>query len=145
MTVADNVRPAKHLSANAVGGGNITMKTLGENSEGQKIYEIMSKEYEFKIKPMRSDFSLSMKALCVSRISELIGGKSISVTVDKNLFLKEIGLADNVVGSGQRNVLIGADLHWFLVNGIIRKKWWFGVGNYFFEIWLVSKWSSAEN
>ena len=83
---------------------------------------------------MRSDFSLSMKALYVSRISDLIGGKSISVTVDKNLFLKEIGLADNVVGSGQRNVLIGADLHWFLVNGIIRKKWWFGVGNYFFEI-----------
>ena len=92
-----------------VDGRNIIIKT-GENSEDQEfIYA-----HEFKIKTFKNNFSLSMKTICVSKISDSRGGKNIRIAVDKNPFLKKIDLAGDSVGPGEIHILIGPDLQWYL-------------------------------
>ena len=56
-----------------VDGRNITIKTLVKKNIDKKfIYE-----FEFKIKTLRNNFSLFIKALCVPNISDSINGQSI--------------------------------------------------------------------
>ena len=62
-----------------VDGRNITIKTLVKKNIDKKfIYE-----FEFKIKTLRNNFSLFIKALCVPNSSDSINGQSIDVTVNK--------------------------------------------------------------
>ena len=56
-----------------VDGRNITIKILlKKNIDKKFIYE-----FEFKIKTLRNNFSLFIKALCVPNISDSINGQSI--------------------------------------------------------------------
>ena len=108
----------KTLSLKPIDGGNITIKTLGKiNSDKKFIYE-----YEFKIKTLRNNFSLLMKALCVPNISDSINGQHIDVAVKQNSFLKDLELADDGGGSSEIDALIGADLYWLLVDGEVKKN-----------------------
>ena len=108
----------KTLSLKPIDGGNITVKTLGKiNSDKKFIYE-----YEFKIKTLRNNFSLLMKALCVPNISDSINGQHIDVAVKQNSFLKDLELADDGGGSSEIDALIGADLYWLLVDGEVKKN-----------------------
>ena len=80
----------KTLSLKPVDGRNITIKTLGnENSDKKFIYE-----YELKIKTLRHNFSLFMKALGLSNISDSINGQCIDVSVRENSFLRDLELVE---------------------------------------------------
>ena len=96
----------KTFSLKLVDGGNIT-KTLGkENSDKKFIYK-----YEFKVKTLRNNFSLPVKALGVLNTSDSINGQCIDIAVKENSFLRDLELADDVGGSSEIDILIDADLY----------------------------------
>ena len=109
-------KAVKALSLKEIGGGNISINTLG-NKDEKYIYE-----YEFKIKTLKNNFSLLMKALCVPKISDSMNGRYIGIVITQNSFLKELDLADDGIGSGETDILIGADLYWFFVDGNVKKN-----------------------
>ena len=78
-------------------------------------------EYEFKIKTLKNNFSLSMKALCVPKITDTMNGRYLDIAIQQNSFLKEQDLADDGIGSGEIDVLIGADLYWVFLMEMSRK------------------------
>ena len=88
-----------------------------ENSDTKFIYE-----YEFKVKTLRNNFSLPMKALGVLNISDSMNGQFIDIAVKENSFLRDLELADDVGGSSEIDILIGADLYWLLVDGEVKKN-----------------------
>ena len=89
------------LSLKEIDGGNVSINTLG-NKDKKYIYE-----YEFKIKTLKNNFSLSMKALCVPKITDTMNGRYLDIAIQQNSFLKELDLADGGVGSGEIDVLLG--------------------------------------
>ena len=63
-----------------------------------------------------------MKALCVPKITDTINGRYLDIAIQQNSFLKELDLADDGIGSGEIDVLIGADLYWVFVDGNVKKN-----------------------
>ena len=63
-----------------------------------------------------------MKALCVPKVSDSMNGKYLDIAIKQKSFLKELDFADDSVGSGEIDVLIGADLYWFFVDGNAKKN-----------------------
>lgn len=64
-------KTVKTFSLEPVNGENITIKTLCEKNSGKTfIYD-----QEFKIKQLRNNFGLFMKALCVSNVNDSINGQ----------------------------------------------------------------------
>ena len=70
------------LSLKEIHGGNVSINTLG-NKDEKFIYE-----YEFKIKTLKNNFSLSMKALCVPKITDTMNGRYLDIAIQQNSFLK---------------------------------------------------------
>lgn len=87
-----------------VDGRNITIKTLVKKNIDKKfIYE-----FEFKIKTLRNNFSLFIKALCVPNSSDSINGQSIDVTVNK--VLRDLEFGDDNGGSGEFDILLDGEV-----------------------------------
>ena len=63
-----------------------------------------------------------MKALCVPKITDTMNGRYLDIAIQQNSFLKELDLADDGIGSGEIDVLIGANLYWVFVDGNIKKN-----------------------
>ena len=63
-----------------------------------------------------------MKALCVPKITDAMNGRYLDIAIKQNSFLKELDLADDGIGSGEIDVLIGADLYWVFVDGNVKKN-----------------------
>ena len=63
-----------------------------------------------------------MKALCVPKITDMINGRYLDIAIQQNSFLKELDLADDGIGSGEIDVLFGADLYWVFVDGNVKKN-----------------------
>ena len=62
-----------------------------------------------------------MEAL-VPNISDSINGECIDVVVKENSFLRDLELAHDGEGSGEIDILIGADLYWLLVDGEVKRN-----------------------
>ena len=51
-----------------------------------------------------------------------MNGRYLDTAIKQNSFLKELDLADDGIGSGEIDVLIGADLYWVFVDGNVKKN-----------------------
>ena len=70
-------KTVKTLSLKPIDGGNITIKKLDKiNSDKKFIYK-----YEFKVKTLRTSFSLLLKDFCVPNINDSTNGQHIDITL----------------------------------------------------------------